>query len=150
MKQPTMSSTSHYEVPFFDVDAYRVVWHGNYPKYCEIARCQLLEMLGIPYSKMEQENYFYPVVEMDIKYIKPLVFGQKIDIVATLVEWENRLVIKYQILDATTGAVCTKAKTKQVAIAMPNNITQFVAPKFITDNINAWLNEKGSDELPQS
>ncbi|MGN6981510.1 acyl-CoA thioesterase, partial [Neisseria sp. P0009.S007] len=27
------------EVPFFDVDAMHIVWHGNYVKYLETARC---------------------------------------------------------------------------------------------------------------
>lgn len=141
-----ISSTAQYEVPFYDVDAYRVVWHGNYPKYCEIARCKLLEMLGIPYRKMEEEHYFYPVVEMNIKYIKPLVFGQKIKIVATLVEWQNRLIFTYQIYDAATGDICTKAKTKQVPIAMPDSVTQFVAPDFITNSIDNWLKKSGHNE----
>ena len=30
------------EVPFFDLDPMNVVWHGNYVKYTEIARCKLL------------------------------------------------------------------------------------------------------------
>ena len=30
------------EVPFHDVDALRIVWHGHYYKYLELARTQLL------------------------------------------------------------------------------------------------------------
>ena len=43
------------DIPFFDVDAYRVVWHGNYPKYIEMARCALLSEIGCPYSVMEEQ-----------------------------------------------------------------------------------------------
>ena len=28
-------------IPFFDLDPMNVVWHGNYIKYFEIARCNL-------------------------------------------------------------------------------------------------------------
>lgn len=136
--------TTSYEVPFFDVDAYRVVWHGNYPKYCEIARCNLLDHIGIPYKVMEQEGYFFPVVEMNIKYIRPLLFGQRINIVASLVQWLGQLKIEYKMLDADTDEVFTKAWTKQVAVAMPENVTQFESPKFILDPINAWLTRSES------
>ncbi len=52
------------EVGFFDVDSYRVVWHGNYPKYFEIARCKLLDKIGFTYADMEETGYFYPVVDL--------------------------------------------------------------------------------------
>jgi acyl-CoA thioester hydrolase len=34
------------EVPFFDLDPMNIVWHGNYVKYLEVARCALLETIG--------------------------------------------------------------------------------------------------------
>ncbi|MFC3095365.1 acyl-CoA thioesterase [Alteromonas sediminis] len=137
-------ATTVYEVPFFDVDAYRVVWHGNYPKYIEIARCALLEEAGCPYQVMEEKGFFFPVVDIQIKYIKPLLFKQKIKINAAFVEWENRLKIKYEIRDLDTNEVYTKATTTQFAIAMPEQITQFESPPFLIDKITHWLKEKGS------
>ncbi|MGS2718090.1 acyl-CoA thioesterase [Eionea flava] len=136
-----------YEVPFFDVDAYRVVWHGNYPKYFEIARCALLERVGCSYLKMENEGFFFPIVDMQIKYIKPLVFQQKLIFEAWFVEWDNRLKINYEIRDSETDEVYTKAKTCQFAIAMPNHITQFVSPPFLVESIDYWMdkNESGDD-----
>ena len=113
----------HYEIPFFDVDAYRVVWHGNYPKYLEMSRCALLEAIGCPYHVMEEQGFFFPIVDLQMKYIKPLLFKQQIIIEATLVDWEHRLKIKYLIKDATTGEIYTKATTSQFAVSMPDHIT---------------------------
>ena len=31
---------------FFDFDPMNVVWHGNYLKYIEEARCDMLEKIG--------------------------------------------------------------------------------------------------------
>lgn len=128
-----------YEVPFFDVDAYRVVWHGNYPKYFEIARCTLLEDAGCSYTVMEEKGFFFPVVDLQIKYVKPLLFKQKIKLEAWFVEWDNRLIIHYEIKDSFTDEVYTKAKTCQFAVGMPERITQFVSPPFLTEKIKAWL-----------
>ena len=128
-----------YEVPFFDVDSYRIVWHGNYPKYFEMSRCQLLEAIGCPYEVMEQQGYFFPVIDMRIKYVKPIIFKQKVLISSELLEWENRLKIKYRIKDAETNEVLTKAETCQVAVQMPEQITQYVSPQFLLDKVNQWL-----------
>lgn len=40
------------EVPFFDVDAMHIVWHGNYVKYLETARCAFLSAIGYDYNEM--------------------------------------------------------------------------------------------------
>ena len=134
-----------YEIPFFDVDSYRIVWHGNYPKYIEMARCALLEAVGCPYSVMEEEGFFFPIVDMQIKYVRPLLFKQKVTIEAWLVEWENRLKISYVIKDSATNDIYTKAKTCQFAISATDHITQYVSPPFLVETINQWIENTKDD-----
>lgn len=129
----------NYEIPFFDVDSYRVVWHGNYPKYMEMSRCALLNAIGCPYGVMEEHGFFFPIVDLQVKYVKPLVFEQKIIIESFLVEWENRLKISYVIRDQQTGEIFTKAKSTQFAVAMPERTTQYEMPVFVVDAVNAWM-----------
>lgn len=128
------------EVAFFDVDSYRIVWHGNYPKYFEVARCKLLENISFTYKDMEEAGYFFPIIDMKIKYIKPLTFGQKCTITATIIEWENKLTIRYLIQDSETGEKLTKGQTSQAAIQMPDHITQFVSPDVLLHKVNKALN----------
>lgn len=45
------------EVPFFDVDAMHIVWHGNYVKYLETARCAFLSSIGYDYNEMGRQGY---------------------------------------------------------------------------------------------
>ncbi|GGW84974.1 acyl-CoA thioesterase [Alteromonas halophila] len=132
-------SVTHYEVPFFDVDAYRIVWHGNYAKYFEIARCALLEEAGCPYLEMEKQGYFFPVVDLQVKYVKPMLFKQKVRIEAWFAEWQHSLKIKYEIRDCETNEVYTKAQTKQFAISIPDHVTQFESPSFLVNCVDAWL-----------
>jgi len=140
-----ISASVKIDVPFFDVDAYRVVWHGNYARYLEMARCQLLQDIGICYDQMEEAGYFFPVVDMHIKYVKPLVFKQKINVEARLVAWEHKLVIHYIVCDAGTGERLTKAHTHQVAVSMPEQITQFQLPSCITQVIEARRSATGQN-----
>ena len=133
------SASIEHEVPFFDADSYRIVWHGHYVKYFEIARCKLLDELDCRYDDMEANGYFFPVIDLHIKYIKPLRFGQRIRIIATLKEWQQRLKIHYVVNDVETGEKLTKGHTIQVAIAMPEEITQFESPTFLKERIAAVL-----------
>ena len=139
---PTIKASFEMEIPFFDVDTYKIVWHGNYAKYFEIARCELLEKIGYPYSKMEESGYFFPVIDIQTRYIKPLVFKQQITVIAKLKEWENKLVINYLINDKESGQTFTKARTTQVAVLMPEQITQFQSPAQLVDNVNKLLAQK--------
>ena len=141
-----LSVTLPMEVAFFDVDAYSIVWHGNYPKYFEIARCKLLEKIGFTYTDMEEIGHFYPIVDLQTKYIRPLRFEQKFEISAFLKEWEHKLVIDYRIIDSETKDVVTKGQTTQFAVKMPEELTLFDAPKQLIEKVNLAF-QKLSDEI---
>lgn len=137
MSQPIQITLNH-EVAFYDVDSYRVVWHGSYVKYLEIARCKLLEKIDYTYEDMEKSGYFFPVVDLQIKYVKTLEFGQQFTIAAQLEEWEHRLRISYLITNLS-GAVVTRATTTQIAVAMPGKVMQLESPAILLDKVNQAL-----------
>ena len=123
------------EVPFHDVDSMHIVWHGNYTKYFEIARCKLLESFGYCYKTMAKSGYAWPVVDMRLKYVKPARFGQQIRVTATLKEWEYRLKINYEIVDAKTGEKLTKGHTVQVAVDMSSGEMCYESPPILAASL---------------
>lgn len=116
---------------FHDCDPMQVVWHGNYFKYFEIARCALLQRHGYDYPDMQASGYLWPVVDARVKYIRPLRFQQALRVRARIVEWENRLKIDYEIFDATHGERLTRAHTIQVAVAVDTGEMQYVCPPIL-------------------
>lgn len=125
------------EVPFFDVDAMHVVWHGHYVKYLELARCELLRKFNYDYPDMEASGYVWPIVDMHIKYVGSARMTDKIRIEANLVEYENRLKIAYLIRDEATGKKLTKASTIQVAVCKQSGEMQFASPQVLLDKLAA-------------
>jgi len=120
-------------VPFFDVDTMHVVWHGHYVKYLEVARCALLDHIGHNYTQMLESGYAWPVIDLQLRYVRGAVFGQKINVRANLVEWENRLKVNYLITDLASGERLTRASTVQVAVDIHSKEMQLVSPKvFVT------------------
>ena len=126
-------------VPFFDVDSMNIVWHGHYIKYLEVARCALLDHIGHNYTQMLESGYGWPVIDIQLRYVRGAVFGQRLIVRASLVEWENRLKINYLISDATTGERMTRASSIQVAVAIENREMQLVSPKVFTDAVERVL-----------
>jgi acyl-CoA thioester hydrolase len=126
-------------VPFFDVDMLNVVWHGHYVKYLEIARCALLDHLNHNYTQMRDAGYAWPVIDLQLRYVRGAVFGQRLKVRASLVEWENRLKINYLITDAETGERLTRATTVQVAVEITSHEMQLVSPKVFIDAVQRAL-----------
>ena len=127
------------QVPFFDIDMMNVVWHGHYIKYLEVARCALLDQLGHNYQQMLDSGYAWPVIDLQLRYVRGAVFGQKLNVRASLVEWENRLKINYLISDAVTGERMTRATTIQVAVEIASHDMQLASPKVFTDAVQRAL-----------
>ncbi|MBO3671418.1 acyl-CoA thioesterase [Acinetobacter soli] len=126
------------EVPFHDVDAMNVVWHGYYLKYFEIARCKLLDQFDYNYRQMQASGYLWPVIESHVKYVQGIQFQQKIRVRAILKEWETRLKIEYVIFDNETGQRLTKGYTTQVAVDIQSKAMCFQSPKILFERLNAW------------
>jgi acyl-CoA thioester hydrolase len=130
-----LSAAVDVEVAFHDVDAMNVVWHGHYVKYFELARCALLRRFDYDYPQMLASGYLWPIVDCRLKYVRPALYGQRLRVEATLVEYENRIKIGYEIRDAATGERLTKGSTIQVAINAATRELQFVSPPIILSNL---------------
>ncbi|KAI3593090.1 4-hydroxybenzoyl-CoA thioesterase domain protein [Cupriavidus sp. U2] len=116
---------------FHDLDPMNVVWHGNYIRYFELARCALLREIDYDYPQMRDSGYAWPVVDLRVKYIRPLVYGQAVEVHATIVEWENRLKIEYELRDAASGQRLTKGYSIQVAVDMQTQEMLYVCPPVL-------------------
>ena len=122
------------QVPFHDVDAMQVVWHGHYVRYFEVARCALLESFGYNYQQMKDSGYAWPVFDLQARFIRPARFGQTLRVSATLVDWENRLKIKYVIEDAS-GERLSTGSTSQVAVDLKTGEMCFASPPVVFEKL---------------
>lgn len=127
---------------FFDVDSMNVVWHGNYVKYMEIARCELLDEIGYGYEKMKQDGFVFPIVKMDIKYIKPIFFNDDIQIEARLLKSDGFLKFNYEISSIKTGDKLSIANTSQMAVRICDYTTCFELPNELLMAINLYLEKR--------
>lgn len=139
MAEKKLNETVEFQVEFYDVDSMQVVWHGNYAKFMEVARCALLKKIKYDYFAMEKSGYAWPVVDMHIKYVRPMIFTQKIRGVVTLEEYEICMKLSYKFFDAETGKLLTKAESTQMAVDMHKKESLLICPPCFVDKVRAAL-----------
>lgn len=65
---------------FAETDAMGVVHHAAYLPYLEAARVEYLRSLGHPYAELREEGTEFPVVEVAVRYRRPLHFDDLVDV----------------------------------------------------------------------
>jgi len=119
------------QVQFYDLDPMQIVWHGNYVRYLEAARCALLDQLDYNYPQMQASGYTWPIIDLHLRYAHPATFGQRIKVRASIIEWENRLRIAYVITDSASGRRLSRGTTTQVAVEMASGEMCFASPPVL-------------------
>ncbi len=116
------------EVAFHDVDLARVTWHGHYLKYLENARWALMHRIGYSIGRMLDASEGWPIVDLQVRYLRASRFQDRLRVRATLVEWQARLVVNYLITDDATGERVARAQTTQVVVDMRTDSLRFDLP----------------------
>ena len=128
-----LSVEKQFEIRFSEIDMMNVVWHGAYPLYLEDAREAFGEKYGLSYHKYITENIFVPIVDMNIQYKHPLMYGMQPTIKITYRPTESaKIIFDYEIFDLKTGVLCITANTTQVFMDRNYNLLWY-SPDFYVD-----------------
>lgn len=134
-----LSAQLDFRIPFQDVDSMRVVWHGNYVRYFEQVRAELLRNLGYTYGDMEAAGYVFPIVTLEVKFTAPARFDERVRVVATLVPCDLCLDIKYVVTSLDTGARLCKGKTRQMAVSVKTGESLYRLPEPLLSKMEEVL-----------
>lgn len=137
-KEGAISATIEATVAFHDIDVLGVMWHGHYLKYLENARWALMDQIGYGYDVMSASGYGWPIVEMHVKYVHAAKYGDQLRVRASLIEWENRVVINYLVARAD-GERLARARSVQVAVDAHTTALQFTTPQSLLDCVQRAL-----------
>ena len=73
-------TTNTIRVRYGETDPMKYDYYGNYAEYFEVARVELFRSLGMSYDEIEKRGIFLPVSEYKIKYLKPALYDQLLEI----------------------------------------------------------------------
>ncbi len=75
----------HFRAPLSSIDIGGVIYNGKYLDIYNQARDEYLRDIGYPYTKLyTEEKCHLSVVEVNIKYLKPINFDELIEIVTKI------------------------------------------------------------------
>ena len=85
-----------HRVHYYETDRMGVTHHSNYVRMMEEARVDFMEQLGWPYARMEELGVLSPVTAVNLKYIAPTTFDDRIEIHVGVKSFDGvKLVITY-------------------------------------------------------
>lgn len=63
---------ARHRVLYADTDRSGIVYHANYLRYFELGRASIMRDLAFPYAQVEANGFVYPVVDLAMRFVKPL------------------------------------------------------------------------------
>jgi len=139
-----MIHTTHtIRVRYAETDPMKYVYYGNYAAYFELGRVELFRSIGISYDEIEKLGIWLPVSDYNIKYLKPALYDQKLEIhtfvkkipgVRIEFEYEIYNEEKIKITEARTTLFFLDAKTNKV-IKCPDFLMKLIEKNWKEDQI---------------
>jgi len=115
MTENVLTALTKISIRFSEVDALRIVWHGNYVKYFEDGREAFGTKYGISYLNVMDSGYVTPVVKMSMEFKKPLKYGDKAIVETRFVNTEAaKIVLDYTIYMESNNEVVATGNSVQV------------------------------------
>jgi acyl-CoA thioester hydrolase len=119
-----VSDTTFY-VRYAETDAMRIVHHRNYIVYFEEGRSTYIRQRGEDYAHFESEGHFLAVSEVHARYVKPVVYGQRITVRTWIDEVHSRAIqFSYEIINADTHELHTTGTTRHICITSEGKVTK--------------------------
>jgi len=127
-------------VRFNEVDSMHIVWHGTYAIYFESAREAFGKKYDIDYLHLFELGYFTPLVELNIRYKRPLKYGDTARVVITFRDTESaKIRFDYEIYNLETGELAITGNTLQVFTDAKEQKLVWHLPDFFID----WKKRNG-------
>ena len=133
-----ITSETRIQVRYDEVDKMGYVYHGNYARYYHISRTDLLRKFGLSDKDLEQLELLLPVIELNIKYLKPVYYDDIITIRTTLDELpQSRMKFYHSVYNSQNEVINTAIST--VVFIDSKSRKPMRAPQLVLDKIKAQL-----------
>ncbi len=138
MSDRVLATSSEYRVRYSEVDQMKFMYYGRYLEYFEMARTDMLRRMGLPYTEVEKNGFFLPVLEAHVTYKSPAFYDDVIIVTSMMTGTPAvRLRIDYEVTNKATGKLIATGYTEH-AFLNPETQTVTRVPKIFLDALNAY------------
>ena len=108
-----MIKATRHKVCYYETDAMKCVHHSNYIRWFEMARCDFLEQIGLPYSVIEDDGYVSPILSVNCEYKDMTRYGDEVYILTELQAFTGiTFTLGYEVVGLDDGKLKVKGSTK--------------------------------------
>jgi acyl-CoA thioester hydrolase len=133
-----LSAEIKIRVRYGEVDRMGYLHHGNYALFFEEGRTELLRGFGLSYRKMEDEGILLPLREMNIRYIKPVLYDDEVIVETRLVNKPTAKLEFEYFMKNTEGEILSEAKTTLVFTDSKTR-KPIRAPEYFLDLVSSYF-----------
>lgn len=131
MENKTTFFSVEFRVLYADTDQMGIMYHGAYVKYLEMARTELLRACDMTYKSIEDSGAMSPILNLNIKYIKPCKYDQIIEVRTWVSEIKgSRLIFDHELF--IDEKLTTIAQTTLAFLDMKTRRPQLIDNTFKT------------------
>ena len=133
-------ASSQIRVRYAETDQMNVVYHGNYAQYFEASRGEAIRGLGITYKQMEEAGVIMPIVELNIKYLRPAHYDDLLTVVTELREWptDHRIRFHHEVYNEA-GKLLTTG-TILLYFLKSADMSKTLMPEMLSDKLKGYFN----------
>lgn len=110
------------EVPFHDVDALKIVWHGHYLKYLEIGRTAYVRSRGLDMADVMGLGYRMLVMEVALRYSFPLRYADRLRVTTWCHDKDHRINLGCEVFNLTHNRRSARGHCKLVTTDAAGNL----------------------------
>ena len=115
---------------YCETDQAGVVHHTVYPIWFEMGRTELLRANGLAYSELEKAGVYFVVTELNIKYRRPALYDEKLDLTTTGTNVSSaRVEHTYILKRASTGLLLAQGKSTLACVDAKGKVRRM--PQFM-------------------
>lgn len=87
-------------VRYYDTDQMGIVYYGNYARFYEIGRVEVMRYLGLNYKELEERGISMPVYDLSSRFIRPARYDDLLTIRVTIPQLpKTRFLFTYEIFN---------------------------------------------------
>lgn len=124
-----------YRVIYGDTDKMGIAYYGNYLRWFEIGRTEMIRSWGLPYKSFEDRGIFLPVSEAFCKFLAPAQYDD-ILVIRTILNTGLKAGMKfdYEVYRQADEKLLTTGYTKHAFMDPQGRVVR--PPKFLRELIN--------------
>lgn len=125
---------TQYRVIYGDTDQMGVVYYGNYGRFYEMGRSEMIREMGFPYAELERKGVVMPVYSVEARYRQVITYDELITIETTVKEMPTARMNFHHRIFKEDGALAHEATV--VLVFMDMKTKKLIrAPRMLLDVI---------------